>query len=161
MRDVPRCGQQAFAAPYGTACGNAAPRLSARLWPVPGSAFAFESSDHDPSTLVAFVAAFTTANLPIGNCTLQVAPGLVTTLQLGDSAGFASQPMALPAAHRCRRAWIVVVPGPCRCTRANCTVMPVRVSNHVRDCSVALCRVTHTVWASAASSHVRTLGSGP
>ncbi len=88
--------QQAEVETYGGVCGVGAPQLSARTWPTLGASFGLDCIDNDPNSLVAFVGAFTRANIPLGSCHLLVTPGLVTIAQMSNAAGFAQHPMPLP-----------------------------------------------------------------
>jgi hypothetical protein len=89
----------ALARNYGSACGTAPPVLSGRTWPRIGSAaFGLDVAQAAANAPLALVAATAAANVPVGACTLLVAPGQAGLFALADAGGFRSLDLPVPAA---------------------------------------------------------------
>jgi hypothetical protein len=86
---------------HGTDCGASSPRLAGREQPRPGNAeFGLDVVGAPPSSLVALGGSDTPASLPLGPCTLLLAPPLTIWFASSNGQGFATQRIPVPAQPR-------------------------------------------------------------
>lgn len=83
--------------PYGTACSQDAPRLIGSTLPrINTPQFGIEVIGAPANQFVVLVAAFASASIPVGACTLLVQPGQAAVLLGANVGGFATQALPLP-----------------------------------------------------------------
>jgi hypothetical protein len=84
---------------YGTACSVDAPRLIGSTLPrISTPQFGIEVVGAPANQFVGLLAAFASASIPVGGCTLLVQPGQAAVLLSTNAGGFAAQALPLPNA---------------------------------------------------------------